>query len=110
MASAQLDIESHVQDIAGVVRVRGEIDLDTIEQLVDAISAVTPPGGEVEIDLCGVGFIDSAGIAGLNRCRRQALEVGTEVVVVCVEDGPVAKLLHWTGLERVIDVRFTPSA
>lgn len=105
MAPAHLGIESHVRHQVGVVRVRGDIDLDTVEQLVEAVSAATPDGGSVEIDLREVRFIDSAGVAGLNRCRRQALRVDADVVVLCVEGGPVAKLLHWTGLARVLDVR-----
>ena len=104
MAST-LGIESHVRNGMGVVRVRGEIDLDTVEQLVDAVSAVLPQGGRIEVDLREVGFIDSAGVAGLNRCRRQALLVETDVSVICVDGGAVAKLLHWTGLARVLDVR-----
>lgn len=104
MAST-LGIESHVRHDVGVVRVQGEVDLDTVEQLVDAVSAATPPGGRVEVDLREVGFIDSAGVAGLNRCRRQALRMDTDVTVLCAEGSPVAKLLHWTGLARVLDVR-----
>ncbi len=108
MASAQLGIESHVRNGTGVVRVRGEVDLDTIEQLVEAVSAAMPSGGRVEVDLREVGFIDSAGVAGLNRCRRQALRNDTDVTVLCVDGSPVAKLLHWTGLARVLDVRSDP--
>ncbi len=104
MASA-LDIESHVRNGTGVVRVQGEVDLDTVEQLVEAVFAAMPTAGSVEIDLREVGFIDSAGVAGLNRCRRQALRVEAGVTVLCVEGSPVAKLLHWTGLARVLDVR-----
>lgn len=110
MAFTKLDIDSHVRDEIGVVRVQGEVDLDTVEQLVEAVAAAMPPGGRVEIDLRDVGFIDSAGVAGLNRCRREAARVGTDVTVLCVEGGPVAKLLHWTGLARVLDVRAEPAA
>lgn len=109
MASPHLDIESHVRNGVGVVRVQGEVDLDTVEQLVEAVAAATPPGGSVEVDLREVGFIDSAGVAGLNRCRRQALRVDASVAVLCVDGGPVAKLLQWTGLARVLDVRADPA-
>jgi len=103
--TSTLDIESHVRGDAGTVRVRGEVDLDTVGQLVEAVTAATPPGGRVEVDLRAVDFIDSAGVAGLNRCRRQALRVDTDVTVLCEEGSAVAKLLHWTGLARVLDVR-----
>lgn len=109
MASAHLDIESHVRNATGLVRVQGEIDLDTVAQLVKAVTEAIPPGGRVEIDLREVGFIDSAGVAGLNRCRRQALRADADVTVLCIEGGPVAKLLEWTGLSRVLDVRAEPA-
>lgn len=108
MASTHLDIESHVRNDTGVVRVQGEVDLANVEQLVEAVSAATPPGGSVQIDLREVDFIDSAGVAGLNRCRRQALRVGAGVVVLCAAGSPVARLLQWTGLARVLDVRSDP--
>ncbi|MCW3009816.1 MAG: hypothetical protein JWO90_220 [Solirubrobacterales bacterium] len=103
--AAALEIESHVRNGVGVVRVQGEIDLDSVEQLVEAVTSTTPAGGSVEVDLREVGFIDSAGVAGLNRCRRQALRLDAVVTVRCIEGSPVAKLLHWTGLARVLDVR-----
>lgn len=105
MAAGKLDLTSSVADGVGIVVVHGEVDLDTVGQLVDAVAAATPPGGRVEIDLRDVAFIDSAGVAGLNRCRRQAVRVESEVVVLCVQDGAVAKLLNWTGLARVVEVR-----
>jgi anti-anti-sigma factor len=110
MTSTHLDIESHVRHRTGVVRVQGEIDLGNIEQLVEAVSAATPAGGSVEVDLREVGFIDSAGVAGLNRCRRQALRVDADVLVLCGAGSPVARLLQWTGLARVLDVRCDPAA
>ena len=109
MAFTQLGIESHVRNGAGTVRVQGEIDLVSVDRLVEAVAAATPPGGTVEVDLREVGFIDSAGVAGLNRCRRHALGQEAEVLVLCVEGSPVAKLLHWTGLSRVLDVRVCPA-
>lgn len=104
MASA-LEIETRISGELGSVRVQGEVDLDTVQQLIDAVGQALPPGGRVQIDLREVGFIDSAGVAGLNRCRRQALRVECEVTVLCIEGSPVAKLLNWTGLARVLDVR-----
>lgn len=109
MNPSPLAIESHVRNGAGTVRVRGELDIDGVERLVEAVGAATPPGGRVEVDLCEVTFIDSAGVAGINRCRRQATRREAELTVVCLDGSPVAKLLQWTGLARVMDVRFGPA-
>jgi anti-anti-sigma factor len=102
---ARLRIESHARNGVGTVRVRGELDLHSIDQLVDAAGGVTIAGGRVELDLREVAFIDSAGVAGLNRCRRQAQQHQADLVVVCTASSPVSRLLHWTGLASVIEVR-----
>ena len=102
---SRLGIESHVRNGIGTVRVRGEVDLHSVDELVDAASAVTTAGGRVELDLREVAFIDSAGVAGLNRCRRQAQQQDAQLVVVCVASSPVSRLLHWTGLASVVEVR-----
>ena len=103
-----LAIEAHVRHEVGHVRVRGDLDLDTIGRLVAAVETSTPENGRIEIDLREVAFIDSAGVAGLNSCRRYAERVGASVTVLCREGGPVAKLLQWTGLARMLEVKTEP--
>lgn len=105
MPHAKLGIESHVRNGAGTVRLRGEIDLDGVDDLVDAVTSATPRDGRVQIDLREVLFIDSAGVTGLNRCRRHALRHDADVIVICHASSPVARLLDWTGLASVLDVR-----
>jgi anti-anti-sigma factor len=87
------------------VHVTGEIDLATVQALVDGVAAALPREGHLELDLRDVDFMDSAGVAGINRCRRMAAEAASELVVLCREGGSVAQLLEWTGLVRVVDVR-----
>jgi len=89
------------------VEVSGEIDLATVDRLIEAVERSTPPGGFVEIDLRDVDFMDSAGIAALNRCRRHAGSLGAELRVLARAGGPVAQLIKWTGLDGVVDVHFT---
>ncbi len=86
------------------VRVAGEIDLSSVGPVVDAILGATPPGGRLEVDLRRVTFIDSSGMAGLERCRRRAVALGADLVVRCVEGGAVFRLLGLTGMDRVLNV------
>jgi anti-anti-sigma factor len=89
------------------VNVSGEIDLATVDRLIEAVEQSTPPGGVVEIDLRNVDFMDSAGVAALNRCRRHAQELQAELIVLARAGGPVAQLIEWTGLNGVVDVRLS---
>jgi len=87
------------------VRVAGEIDLSSVGPVVVAILGATAPGGSVEADLRRVTFIDSAGLAGLERCRRRAVALGANLEVRCLRGGAVAQLLDLTGMDRVLRVR-----
>jgi anti-anti-sigma factor len=87
------------------VRVAGEVDLTSVGPVVDAILGATTPGGSVVADLRGVTFIGSSGMAGLERCRRRAVALGAELVVHCVRDGAVDRVLDLTGMDRVLHVK-----
>jgi anti-anti-sigma factor len=104
--SEDLNIDAKVDDSGhSRVHVTGEIDLATVQSLVDAVGKAIPSGGTVELDLRDVDFMDSAGVAGINRCRRMAGAVDADLVVLCRAGGSVAQLLEWTGLVQVVDVR-----
>ncbi len=105
MPPGGLDIATEHQAGRSRVGVVGEIDLATVDRLTEAVEAATPPGGIVEIDLRSVDFMDSAGVAALNRCRRHAADLGAELIVLARAGGPVAQLIEWTGLAGVVDVR-----
>lgn len=106
MAAGELDITADPLEGGGVaIRVAGEIDLSNVDALVAAVEPQIPAGGTVELDLRLVAFMDSAGVAAVNRVRRFAVDAGDELVVRCLAEGPVAQLIEWTGLDRVVDVR-----
>ena len=104
MTPGALTISTTLAGAAATVHVAGEIDLASVGDLVDAVTKAVPPGGHVVLDLTDVGFIDSAGISGLNRCRRTVLGLEASLQLVVTRDGDVARLLGWTGLDRVLDV------
>jgi anti-anti-sigma factor len=87
------------------VCVAGEVDLSSVGPVVDAVLQATPPSGRLEVDLRGVTFIDSSGMAGLERCRRRAVALGADLVVRCITGGAVCRLLGLTGMDRVLQVR-----
>jgi anti-anti-sigma factor len=65
-------------DSCKVVTVRGEIDMDTAGQLIDAITTVA---GTAVVDLSGVTFIDSTGLQGLLRAQKAARQRGDDLIL-----------------------------
>lgn len=105
MRPGQLDIDVRVSGGVTAVRVTGEIDLATAADVVEAVGMAARPGGAIELDLRPVAFMDSSGVAALNRCRRLVDAAGGTLTVRCASTGPVAQLVEWTGLGRVLDIR-----
>jgi anti-sigma B factor antagonist len=90
---------SQREDGALIVHARGDIDTTTAGRLrwvvVDAADRAGPPG--VMLDLSGVGFIDSVGLAALVAGFKAALATGVRLTVG--EASPfAARLLQMTGL------------
>lgn len=104
MTSGQLKIDSSVEPDATTLRIVGEVDLATVDTLVDAVQRALPTKGTLVLDLVGVEFMDSAGVAALNRCRRLAGSAEATLTLRCRAGGPVAQLVSWTGLDSVVDV------
>lgn len=104
MTSGQLKIDSSVEPDATTLRIVGEVDLATVDTLVDAVQRALPPKGTLVLDLVGVEFMDSAGVAAVNRCRRLAGATESTLTLRCRAGGPVAQLVSWTGLDSVVDV------
>jgi anti-anti-sigma factor len=61
-----------------LVTVRGEVDMDTAGQFVDAITTVA---GTAVVDLSGVTFIDSTGLQGLLRAQEAARQRGDDLIL-----------------------------
>jgi anti-sigma B factor antagonist len=65
-----------------VVTVAGELDLATAPLLADVVDGLHDPGIDtVVLDVTGVEFCDSSGLAVLVRSRQAAEEHGVRVVV-----------------------------
>ncbi len=64
-----------------VVTLRGELDLaDAVDVAAELTEiAVRDPG--IIVDLAGLEFIDSSGVAALARARRQAREAGGDLIL-----------------------------
>ncbi|MFC9895694.1 STAS domain-containing protein [Nocardia sp. NPDC127579] len=89
-----------VHDDVTVLSVVGEIDLATapaLETAIEGVLAETPRA--VIIDLTGVGFLASAGMAALVAAHKRA---GTATTIAVVAEGPAtSRQLKMTALDQV---------
>jgi anti-anti-sigma factor len=91
------------------VVVTGELDMSNADQLAARVAeAETGDPAELEIDLRGLSFMDSSGLAILFAANRRAREHGHHLVIV-KDHGPIERVLNLAGVEEVIDVVETPA-
>jgi len=89
-----------------LVTVAGEIDIATVAQLEEQLSALAVAGDTVLADLTQVSFIDAAGLRALGRAAGQAAAHGGSLHAICGRDH-ILRLFHLTGLDRRIPVART---
>lgn len=92
-----LSVSTHRRDNAALVTVVGDIDLATRDQLDAALAEAIALAGmtAVDVDLAGVEFLDSSGIAVLLKNRRRAESGGKRFSVVAA--GDLARRILVTG-------------
>ena len=83
--------------------VDGDLDVATAPRLVATFDqALEQRPDRIVIDVTGVEFADSSGLAALIRCRRRAVRCHSQLLLE-VGDGAIARLLELTRLEQVFD-------
>ncbi|HVW44628.1 MAG TPA: STAS domain-containing protein [Amycolatopsis sp.] len=88
-----------------VAAVTGDIDAGTTPTLRERIDAGLrdQPTGTVVLDLSGVHFLDSAGLALLVELASRCDKAGQEFQLVCTTRG-VLRPLQITGLDKILTV------
>ena len=105
-----LDIESFCNEAESyyLLRPTGELDAYTVASFREAL-ADHAAAKRLVVDLCGVPFMDSAGLGALIGGIRRVRENEGQVVVFC--NGPtLIRLLHTTGFDRIVPVAETLEA
>jgi len=104
MPQTQLNIEADDGgDGPAVLRVSGELDLATADQLRQAVGQYADSGGALIIDLSGVTFCDSTGLGVLINAYRRVTGAGGRLLL-CGLQPRLTGLLEVTGIDRVIPV------
>ncbi len=85
------------------VRITGEVDhhaaRDLMTQIAGQVDAALPR--QVKLDLGGVGFMDSSGIAVVLRTWKKTRQIGGTVTLTSVP-AQAAKVLKAAGVDRMI--------
>jgi anti-sigma B factor antagonist len=97
MVSVDLNVcecDGHV-----VVALRGELDMADAVSVAAALAAVASRERAVIVDLAGLEFIDSSGVAALARGRKHARHAGGDLLLAA----PRQQVLRVLAITRLVD-------
>jgi anti-anti-sigma factor len=101
-----LTVRKDMRDEAMIVHVAGEVDLATTLSLGQEFAGVehaVPPEGRVVLDMSGVTFLASAGLALMVDLYQRCADVGVGLRVVAGNE-TVRRSLDLAGLTSILTV------
>ena len=106
---ATFTLTTEERDGLTVVKLGGELDLFTTPRLTEALDAVADEDRRVVLDLRGLEFMDSTGLAVILRFHQRAQEHPFEFVVV---RGPEAvdRVFRITRTDELLEMLEVPPA
>jgi anti-anti-sigma factor len=100
-----LRVERESNGEVELLTVSGEIDIASAPRLITGLNeALGECSSPVVVDLTGVGFMDSTGLALLLNAHRRLARRGQGFAVVCSE-GPVRRVFTITDMVETLRVR-----
>ena len=92
-----------IQVIEGGLRLSGEIDASSIDELSSYLNPLPGTAGDVTIHLGNVGFIDSSGLRELIDAHQRAERFGRKVLMV-EPSAVVVRLFEISGLLKYLHI------
>lgn len=86
-----------------VVSFQGDIDLQTSPDARQVLLDAVGKDKAILVDLSGVGYIDSSGVASLVESFQAAKKSGNDLVLVSVSDG-AKRVLQLARLDKVFTI------
>ena len=86
-----------------VVAFEGDIDLQSSPEARSALLAAVSGGNPVLVDLAGVTYIDSSGVASLVESFQNARKSGRQFALVSVSEGAL-RVLKLARLDKVFTI------
>jgi len=87
-----------------VLEVSGRLDAEAGNALVDEVTALAAPDVHVAVDLRGVPFVNSAGLASLITCLKRAREKRATLRLLALQP-QVQEVFELTQLSRVFGLQ-----
>ena len=82
-----------------VVALRGELDIADAASVAAALTTIAAREPVIIVDLAGLDFIDSSGVAAVARGRRQARQAGGDLLLAA----PQRKVLRVLAITRLAE-------
>lgn len=98
---APLELSTTEHDGRTVVAAVGELDRETAPKLADTLRGAVAQGGNVDLDLSGIGFMDSQGLRVLMEAHKSAADGAVRITEASDQ---VRRLLAMTGLSETFGV------
>lgn len=95
-----MTVDVNSRDGAHVVTLSGEIDLQTSPQVREAVLDSLRQGGPVIVDMGGIAYIDSSGVASLVEGFQVARRQGVAFVLAAVSPAAM-RVLQLARLDKV---------
>ena len=86
-----------------VVSLRGDVDLEHSPKAREVLLDCVKRGRKVLVDLSGVSYIDSSGVASLVEAFQRAKKSGVEFALVAV-NAPALRVLELARLDKVFTI------
>lgn len=99
-----MSIEQKKSGDKGIVLLAQEIDLDSSPMVRDAIKESFESSKSVEVDLQGVSYIDSSGIAALVEGMQVGKKSGKEFGLINVSN-QVMKVITLAHLDKILNIK-----
>ena len=94
------------QDKATVVAFEGDVDLESSPMARKVLLECVEKRKPVLVDLSGVGYIDSSGVASLVESLQSARKMGQDYALVAVSEGAL-RVLQLARLDKVFTIHDT---
>ena len=104
----ELNVGSEVQRGWRVLVVAGELDIDTVPVLAARLDADVT-GSHAVLDLSGLQFMDSTGLALVLEWHRRLAEAGGQLRIAAVQ-APVRRLFELADVAEVLNLHETADA
>ena len=107
-ALALVEVERHGPAV--LARLSGEIDLSNAVSVEEEVTAALGGATALAVDLSGLQYLDSAGLALLSRLAGRLAELSGSLRLVVPPDAFVGRTLSISGLASAIPVDETVEA